>query len=206
MRNNDHFDAPATVESNNVPKAESESEYWRLPGKKGRVEREAGRRQSQEIPKRSQPTDPSNNGDEHVDSDRSKEQNSPARQIVVSTDADWLRSRTSRLLGLEDDEDHQNEGKVGVDQATPLGASENESPVAQTTRHGDQMEPIQVTEPNPGEDHPKIAPSDRDIDIIQKTARLFVRNLSYSVAEDDLQQQFAQIGQIEEVRHTDSLF
>ena len=115
----------------------------------------------------------------------------------AASDADWLRSRTSRLLGLvEDNEGIEGRPLLGerpTKQATPETKTlrqENEGDIDTTTKtdedahKGDDTTGARLTESE------SIS-----------TGRLFVRNLTYSTTEEDLRNHFASHGyrEIEEV-------
>jgi multiple RNA-binding domain-containing protein 1 len=118
-----------------------------------------------------------------------------------TTDDDWLRSRTNRLLDLVEDDD------VPVAPAsapTKPAAEKRDSPVA--------------VEPQPAPVQPAAAPTaeapDADADAdsiareeekIRETGRLYLRNLHFEVAEEDIRSQFSKYGSLDEVSST-SLF
>lgn len=117
------------------------------------------------------------------------------------SDADWLRSKTSRLLDLTDDVDshlaratasasifaqqtaqkHSTAQKEwnGIDE--PMGEGENAQPEVEQQEVGTTEE-------------------EAAIETISKSGRLFLRNLSYSTTEGDLREYFAEHGELEEVR------
>ena len=109
----------------------------------------------------------------------------------ATSDADWLRSRTSRLLGLVDEDD-----------ALEAGAEENEKPLMsaaetsqissqgklQDTAAGDQLE-------EDIEDADTLATKTAAEETHTLTSgRLFVRNLTYTATEEDLQAHFEDHG------------
>ena len=116
-----------------------------------------------------------------------------------ASDADWLRSRTSRLLGLLDDEEVQEptvrtvirQDKISSDdRSTELHGSTRDSAAnAQTEQEVDQLEAVQ----------PDNAASE---DTGLKYNRLFIRNLAYDITEMDLRAQFEQYGSLHEVSNT----
>lgn len=124
----------------------------------------------------------------------------PAADTPAASDADWLRSRTSRLLGLVDDE-----GAF-----THTNALENEEIlkdfVSPSRKHvedaGRSDASVQTDEEINNEDPSARAPQ---AEITDNTAldngRLFVRNLTYSTTENDLRRHFesGNYGTIEEV-------
>lgn len=117
---------------------------------------------------------------------------SPREVPQVSTDAtddDWLRSRTSRLLDLVDPDDPAFSTR-------PLAsAAASASGPQEPTRDGGGAE---VT--GPGEGVPMHAEDPKDaVKLVEKTSRLFLRNLGYNVTEDDVRDHFSRFGNLEEV-------
>ncbi|KAJ4375613.1 Multiple RNA-binding domain-containing protein 1 [Didymella sp. IMI 355093] len=105
----------------------------------------------------------------------------------LTTDDDWLRSKTNRLLDLVEDDD------VPVAPAsTPSkpAAEKRDSPVAA----GQQLpKPTQSVE----EAAVAVAPSEEDK--IRDTGRLYLRNLHFEVAEEDIRTQFSKYGSLDEI-------
>ncbi|KAK5159715.1 hypothetical protein LTR04_004800 [Oleoguttula sp. CCFEE 6159] len=114
------------------------------------------------------------------------------------TDADWLRSRTSRLLGLIDD---RNEEVANHDTARLSNQD------AVTT------EQIQVV-PDPVEIHAIVEVEDEhqpettseapfrgktNAQAIEDSGRLFLRNLPYGITESEIREQFSSFGDLQEV-------
>ncbi|OJJ47802.1 hypothetical protein ASPZODRAFT_151243 [Penicilliopsis zonata CBS 506.65] len=109
------------------------------------------------------------------------------------TDSDWLRSKTSRLLGLLDDEEQAEFGSAAQNQVSapaevrPETQSDDE-PLAE------QKKDTMV------DDEAKSQPVvDTNVENILISARLFVRNLSYDASEADLLPVFEPFGKIEEI-------
>lgn len=115
------------------------------------------------------------------------------------TDDDWLRSRTSRLLGLVDDDDtvleeNPRPGRLSTSEASgnvqthiSLGTSDTGSQA-----EGDPVQPTDT----------KASPETQEANsAVATTDRLFVRNLPYTVTEQELRTHFEQVGsgQVEEV-------
>ncbi|KAI1375433.1 RNA-binding domain-containing protein [Hypoxylon crocopeplum] len=117
---------------------------------------------------------------------------------VAATDGDWLRSRTNRLLDLVDDED-----------VVPTTTPSRDPPSVRPNQEQEQPEVVDATVDDNQDmndqgqksdsDEPDTESKDDGLDSIRKTRRLFVRNLPYSAAEDDLRSYFEQYGEIEEV-------
>lgn len=122
-------------------------------------------------------------------------QDAPAaseNQAQPVSDSDWLRSKTSRLLGLLDEEEQAEFDSRPQEKPT--------SPVEAPT--APKPDPIMNDAPqNKGEaEEPEQAPEqDANIDLIRNSARLFVRNLPYDTTEADLEPTFVSFGRIEEV-------
>lgn len=110
------------------------------------------------------------------------------------SDADWLRSKTSRLLGLLDEEEQAGFDSQKVDEPTEAPADRNdESHNAAIEDTGSQAVDIVDDTAKP------TSEKDTNIDLIRNSARLFVRNLAYDSTETDLQPLFAPFGKLEEV-------
>lgn len=126
-------------------------------------------------------------------------------RIPPATDDDWLRSRTSRLLGLVDDDDSTRPQVI----ADHTGMQKGRAPkiVEEHSRSGSIDASIQ---------------SDNDVDLInveagptsevsndtsRATNRLFVRNLPYTAIEADIEQHIEQhnLGSCEEVGRLDPI-
>lgn len=115
----------------------------------------------------------------------------PLVQSLAVSDEDWLRSRTSRLLGLMDDNDVQaaalpknaSTEKVASSEVPEL-VKDNSVSDASVQRHEESA----VEEAIP----------EREIAV---NGRLFVRNLTYTITEEDLRKHFEDRGHgtIEEV-------
>ena len=125
------------------------------------------------------------------------------------SDADWLRSKTSRLLGLLDEDEQADFKTHKVEEpAEPPRRSNIESRTAAIENIGSEDV---MTEPATNDDDDDDAVEDipnreeqepiddQNIDLIRASARLFLRNLAYDIKEDDLQPLFAPYGKLEEV-------
>ncbi|KAK2046900.1 RNA recognition domain-containing protein [Colletotrichum somersetense] len=119
---------------------------------------------------------------------------------VATTDDDWLRARTNRLLDLVDDDDvlqppaQQVEGETvghipAEQQKQPTKAAE--LPTSGETEGGAAAENAPALSG-------KVEENDA-LATIKRNARLFVRNLPFSANEEDLSTHFAQYGELQEV-------
>lgn len=131
-------------------------------------------------------------------------------------DQDWIRLRTSRLLGLADEGEEERdemttegEGKVAADAIydnTPADIANGKSTTAavsndsrlhvEVTRQPDAKMGTVVPQyvRNANEKHDV-----ESIEIIRRSGRLFLRNLSYSTTEEDIAQFCGSFGDINEV-------
>ncbi|KAB5549932.1 RNA recognition domain-containing protein [Coniochaeta sp. 2T2.1] len=128
--------------------------------------------------------------------------NAPEPEVVKeappagATDDDWLRSRTNRLLDLVDPGDPNfvvRSAAPGVDGAPPQQIPVTGGPTAE------EGQPIQDTTVDHTEGPAEPEDGDTPETLIQKTARLFVRNLPYTATEENLRTRFEKFGAIEEV-------
>ncbi|EGE09500.1 pre-rRNA processing protein Mrd1 [Trichophyton equinum CBS 127.97] len=128
-------------------------------------------------------TQPETKSDD-VDAANANEEN-----LVQQNDDDWLRSKTSRLLGLLDDED---EMAAETWKGKPSEDARDQPPVPAKTSSTKAAAEEEESVPEP--------PPDANIESIRLTGRLFIRNLPYNASEDDLNAAFSRFGKIEEVR------
>jgi multiple RNA-binding domain-containing protein 1 len=110
------------------------------------------------------------------------------------SDRDWLRSKTSRLLGLVDDDEDLTPAATAVqhveertEQNPPVDYGDNHSNDGAET----EAKPVDIggsdeTQPN-------------------ESRRLFVRNLAYTATAEDIRQCFLPYGELTEVRTTSRL-
>lgn len=130
--------------------------------------------------------------------------NRPVVNEHTASDADWLRSRTSRLLGLiDDDDDVKVVSSLAPDAVEEVDAAGQPQPDAmkQISDAGSQTAGIPFGSYEATE-HPSEALVEEPI----STARIFVRNLSYITSQDDLRDYFSQHGHVIEVWKLAGLF
>lgn len=117
----------------------------------------------------------------------------------VASDEDWLRSRTSRLLGLQDDDEALMPRAPFVEHGNVAASSEMQQP----SPSGDVAEAATQAELEPvreADQKTVTPPADRgEADF--GSGRLFVRNLAYTATEEDLRSTFetSDFGPVEEV-------
>jgi multiple RNA-binding domain-containing protein 1 len=177
--------------------AESDDEYENVPSRAQK--RQMKEKPSQALLNRETESAEETTPPEPTQEPASQSQEEQANLGVSTTDDDWLRSRTNRLLDLVDPEELE----------TPRGGLEST-----TAKDVPSQEPVIELELNETaeESHnnkdiqsdPKSQP-DAEVEtedtegIIRRTARLFVRNLPYTTTEDDLRRRFSKFGELEEV-------
>ncbi|KAI9789926.1 MAG: Multiple RNA-binding domain-containing protein 1 [Peltula sp. TS41687] len=128
-----------------------------------------------------------------ADKDTDVQQAEPNSAI---SDKEWLRSRTSRLLGLVDDDEVQRRSVSPEEQKNPAPRPTRvkASPDPTTGEREDE----QTKEKTPPD--PALSSSDNPgTDPRSGNCRLFIRNLPYSARETDLREQFASYGELTEV-------
>lgn len=121
------------------------------------------------------------------------------KQLVISestaSDVDWIRSRTSRLLGLVDDDEDGvklvNDSPLDAIREIEIGGQPQLDTTQQTSDAGSQTDD-EILDQNEA----TALPVEETI----STARLFVRNLSYNTSQADLRDYFGQHGAVSEVR------
>lgn len=121
-------------------------------------------------------------------------------QQPAASDNDWMRSRTSRLLGLldDDEEDAVTSGPNGREVGSDTSDSED-APKHRTAKR--TPEPAAMPTP-PSEDVPEkddSKPDNESSEAVRSSMRLFLRNLPYDVKREDIESEFGRYGNIEEV-------
>lgn len=131
--------------------------------------------------------------------DTAEKQDAPAsdeEEPAPVSDSDWLRSKTSRLLGLLDEEEQAEFDSKPVEEKAA-------SPVEPQVRADPQ--PAEVSVPQDSKEQEDEKPeeeapeNDPNVDLIRSSARLFIRNLPYDTTDSDLEPTFTPFGKVEEV-------
>jgi multiple RNA-binding domain-containing protein 1 len=117
---------------------------------------------------------------------------------IPTSDADWLRSKTSRLLGLLGDEELEGHDTIShnrvAESTTPAITTAIDDPDLGEAPSGAS----ELKNPNPIDKSP-VEQLDTSVDLIRHSGRLFIRNLPYDATENDLEPVFTPFGKIEEV-------
>lgn len=111
----------------------------------------------------------------------------PSETIQTASDADWLRSRTSRLLGLVDDDDGLGQHNLPVDGEDQKAVMPSNPEHIESTSKSDAS--VQMDDESKDVDDTAAAsPPRSDEDSAIGNGRLFVRNLTYTITEEELRQ------------------
>lgn len=174
---------------------ESDNEYETLPIQKPVVKSKPTAVVPEEIRAAERPSEPvvptATESPAIAEQSEPKPQEQPAAE---GTDDDWLRSRTNRLLDLVDPVDAPVQKASNQDAGVAAPAAEAEA----STTHNTGME-LDDIQDDGGEMVSEEIGQDRGVDLLQETARLFVRNLAYTTKVKDLRKHFASYGELEEV-------
>jgi multiple RNA-binding domain-containing protein 1 len=172
-----------------VPEADSDSEYENVPKKSKSA---APAVKPLPVPTTTDAMDvdtPAPTQTDQVDANAE-----PAtEQDTVMNDDDWMRSRTSRLLGLRDDDEEEEAATTRPSHT--VAASPSPEPVP-------QPEPATKDEEFEGFEDEPVPPTDEVEEKVRASQRLYLRNLSYATQEDDLRGAFTSFGNLEEVSTT----
>ncbi|KAI9725655.1 MAG: Multiple RNA-binding domain-containing protein 1 [Chrysothrix sp. TS-e1954] len=106
-----------------------------------------------------------------------------------TNDDNWMRSRTSRLLGLDENESDTGNGES----ATKIFPASRQASTDHDMQHGHPVveEPQHQEQALAGKETNAEGPVDYDA----QSQRLFIRNLSYTVDEQDLRRLFERTGE-----------
>lgn len=188
--NDDDIVQPLPVDNavGNTDKTEETSEkVTENPVKKPKVKVAASRGETQE-----QAQAPEAAGNDTMDT---KEDSAPIddQENQPKSDADWLRSKTSRLLGLLDEEE-----QAEVKAPSPVSEDDSDEPAKSKIQQQEESpEPQDSYEEE--EEVEEERDYDADVELIRTSGRLFLRNLAYGATETDLEPVFAPFGKIDEV-------
>ncbi|THV96921.1 hypothetical protein D6D27_02412 [Aureobasidium pullulans] len=170
-----------------VPEADSDSEYESVPKKQKSV-----------APAVKPPPVPAATDAMDIDKpslpqgDQVEEGAQPTtEQDKVMNDDDWMRSRTSRLLGLADEQEEE--------EATATSRPSHTVATSPSPEPALQPEPAAKEEEFEGFEDEATQPMDDVEEKVRASQRLYLRNLSYATREDDLRTAFAGFGNLEEV-------
>ncbi|KAL1835742.1 hypothetical protein VTJ49DRAFT_6147 [Mycothermus thermophilus] len=127
----------------------------------------------------------------------------PSRTVApVSADADdddWLRSRTNRLLDLVDPDDPNFPTRPAPPASAPTtSAAAGNAPAPEAPKPASESGGADVDGSDEAGTGQKVD-AENAIQQVRKTCRLFLRNLSYKVTEDDIRDHFNKFGALEEV-------
>lgn len=178
---------------------QSDDEYENVPRQTKKLKKDAAPAEETDRPAETQPTDDNEqDGDNEVT--EATAGGTQSQQPALS-DADWARSRTSRLLGLLDDDEGGTVGEAQQDRED--SSSDGGAEVQKGESKSAPVEDPASSMPTPPSDTNEIdaifKTLDGDTDAVRSSMRLFVRNLPYDVKNEDLQAAFERFGHLEEV-------
>lgn len=199
---------PTPIISEEIPTENlADTEYEVVPKMPKRQSKsDHGDRQAEQVPEKNSAITIDQRSDDHLmpaitpsTQQESSYAEMPGKSDTVS-DTDWLRSRTSRLLGLVDDED-------AVDLFN--GADEHEHEKTRPTERHSQTENGNTSDASSQTNqdvHETFVGKKEDSSVKlendnSSNGRLFIRNLTYTTTNDDLRMHFqaGNYGTIEEV-------
>ncbi|CAZ80015.1 unnamed protein product [Tuber melanosporum] len=114
------------------------------------------------------------------------------------SDAEWLRSKTSRLLDLMDDVESRL-ARVSEIGNTKRDTKKTNEVDEEEEEEKEDNQAEEANEERSGQSNHAKPETEQAIHAISQSGRLFLRNLSYSSTEGDLRQYFAPYGDLEEV-------
>lgn len=115
---------------------------------------------------------------------------------LPSSDADWLRSRTNRLLDLNNSS-KRDAAEDTVEAPRPQSHQTEAELFGDSAAKTDDKRPLDHAETNIAVPDP--SETDSTESKIRESMRLFLRNLSYKTTEDDLRTAFSVFDSLEEV-------
>lgn len=131
-----------------------------------------------------------------TETDQEPSQSDSAKPAV--SDSDWARSRTSRLLGLLDDDEEEATATPPRKARSVSEADESDADVVPEVVMKDSAPGSSVPTP-PAEEETNEQPVDQDLETVRTTMRLFVRNLPFDVQREALEAEFSPFGSLDEV-------
>ena len=179
----------------------SDEEYGEVPAKMKRAKREVGGKHSLPDAERDLQEQEAKS---EVATEEKPVQDSEEGQMTAVTDEDWARSRTSRLLGLLDDDEGNESTANGLHSRPAFSEAEDSDgeDIVKGTNQATIHKEAARTMPTPPSDEPEakgVNDTDNDIAATIGSTRLFVRNLPFDVRPEELEADFAPFGSIEEV-------
>jgi multiple RNA-binding domain-containing protein 1 len=186
----DHGSAPAVQAPADlvIEAGESDDEYQVIAKKTKTTEHKPSIEAEPvvDIPMEEPKEDAEHNGEDAAE----VKKDAPSGEQGPVSDADWLRSRTNRVLDFVADDDDDPPPPSAPATAPKKIQEMSDAPEADT-----QLE----TANEVAEEKEKATVYAED-EKIRETGRLYLRNLSYDITEEDLREHFSKHGSLEEVR------
>lgn len=180
--------------------AGSDEEYEPVPKKLKNERGSEGKTQVLEPPKREASPPQSEEAMKRARIGTDADRQELSDTLPAASDADWLRSRTSRLLGLVDDDNALDRGASSEHEEIHQKVTQPMVEGAESS--GGANEGVQMDdEASEANEIAMASPSTEVEDRKFGNGRLFVRNLTYTITEEELRQHFAAgaYGTIQEV-------
>jgi multiple RNA-binding domain-containing protein 1 len=181
---------------------ESDDDYETLPNSLSKEARKGREVKTAAVPKVRQPETASTESKDNGEVDGSIENTledsilvKPAEKTDVADD-DWLRQRTSRLLDLADSDDPESMVRPTLIQVTKTDETGKALEADEMVTANDAAADQRNADAGNSE-HPEGDPMAE----LQKTGRLFLRNLAFDVSQDDILDLVEPMGPVKEVRH-----
>lgn len=195
---------PAQQGTDAIPEGQSDGEYEEVPTKAKRTKRDRNVDQPNVTADTTSllAAQPEQQADVALDASLEPARDTDEVPAAAVSDADWARSRTSRLLGLLDDAEDDVGTATRQQDDHMSGASDNESemPTKGLDRPQNDGDATHSMPTPPSDDHePAAGVLDVEESAVRSSMRLFLRNLPYDVRREDLEAEFAPFGDIEEV-------
>lgn len=127
---------------------------------------------------------------EKLDADNKSSILGLGQEPSATSDTEWRRSRTSRLLGLLDDEEMLEAKPSEPEKRSIMSVGENGSDLEPLVQN-EESSPVAEAGPVLNE---KASSASVEDDVAIENGRLFIRNLTYTSTSEDLRHHFAAYG------------
>lgn len=185
------------AQHSNIAEGESDDEYQQVPKKsKTTIPVSAPENATERIDEDVRGEDTTAEATEHEESGR--QENVPRTNGAPTSDADWARSKTSRLLDLLDEGEEIHINPTPERKNSPDHASDREDEQDESSRDAPTVAAVGKS-PQTTSEEPAEEAVDTDVETVRSTMRLFLRNLPYDIKNEDLEAEFGAYGNLEEV-------
>lgn len=174
------------MQENEEEGEQSADEYQSIPKK-----RKAGKHQDESLADRE-------GSEEPLEFPENRQSRPISGSQATQDDSNWLKSKTGHLLGLDEEEQQDdNDGVIGFAPTARDSSAES----------GSEGPAIAKVDKTPGKADSPLMPVEEATEQvvdgteaqIRASKRLFLRNLPFTITEEALMDEFARFGQLEEV-------